>query len=88
MRTLAAVALGLVLGFVCVAPVRGQQMSVAEYQRKSTKDAKKQEKLQKKADKNRTKALKKMNKANKKQAAKDKKSDEKANRKLHGGLIG
>ena len=58
-------------------------MSVAEYQKKSAKDAKKQEKLRKKAAKQQAKAQKKTNKAQAKQLKKDRKANEKANRKLH-----
>jgi uncharacterized protein HemX len=80
----AAVALAVALGGVWVAPARGQQMSVAEYQKKSAKDAKKQEKLRGQAAKKQAKAQKKANKAQAKQLKKDRKSDAKANQKLHG----
>jgi uncharacterized protein HemX len=80
----AAMALAMALGAVCVAPALGQQMSVAEYQRKSAKDAQKQEKSRNKAAKNQAKAQKKAKKAQAKQLKKDRKSDAKANRKLHG----
>ena len=72
-----------VLGAAFVPPAGGQRMSVAEYQKKSAKDAKKQEKLRKKAAKQQAKAQKKTNKAQAKQLKKDPKANEKANRKLH-----
>ena len=72
-----------VLGAAFVPPAGGQRMSVAEYQKKSAKDAKKQEKLRKKAAKQQAKAQKKTNKAQAKQLKKDRKANEKANRKLH-----
>jgi hypothetical protein len=61
---------------------KAQQMSVAEYQRKSAKDAKKQQKLQKKAAKQQAKAQKKAEKAQKKQLKAARKADAKANRQL------
>jgi hypothetical protein len=80
----AALVLAAALSGVSVAPARGQQMSVAEYQRKSAKDAEKQQKQRSKAAKNQAKAQKKANKAQAKQLKKDRASDAKANRKLHG----
>jgi hypothetical protein len=64
----------------------GQQMSVAQYQHKSAKDAKKQQQLQKKMAAQQRKAQKKTDKANKKQLAKARKADAKANRQLHQGF--
>jgi Mg-chelatase subunit ChlI len=59
-----------------------QQMSVAEYQRKSAKDAKKQQKAQKKAAAQQRKAQKRTAKAQKKALKKGQKADAKANRQL------
>lgn len=64
-------------------PARAQQMSVAEYQRKSAKDAKKQQKIQKKMAKQQAKADKKAARAQQKSLKKDQKADAKANRQLH-----
>jgi Skp family chaperone for outer membrane proteins len=64
-------------------PARAQQMSVAEYQRKSAKDAKKQQKMQAKSAKLQAKAQKKADKAQKKQLKAGQKADAKANRQLH-----
>jgi hypothetical protein len=83
MKRVAAFALLLALGIPWVVPARAQQMSVAEYQRKSAKDAKKQQKLQKKAAKQQAKAQKKAAKAQKKQLKAARKADAKANSQLH-----
>lgn len=79
--------LALLLLIVCGAsyatPAHGQQMSVAEYQRKSAKDARKQEKLRKKNAKLEKKAQKRAAKAQKKSLKARRKADAKANRQFH-----
>jgi hypothetical protein len=77
-RVVAFVLLALLSGS-WVAPAQAQQMSVAEYQRKSAKDAKKQAK----SAKLQSKAQKKADKAQKKQLKAGQKADAKANRQLH-----
>jgi hypothetical protein len=83
MKRVAAFALLIALSSSWAAPAPAQQMSVAQYQRKSEKDAKRQQKLQKKAAKRQAKAQKKANKAQKKQLKAGQKADAKANRQLH-----
>jgi hypothetical protein len=78
----AALALLIALSGSWAVTTKAQQMSVAEYQRKSAKDAKKQQKLQKKAAKQQAKAQKKAAKAQKKQLKAARKADAKANRQL------
>lgn len=85
-RRIAALVLLLALCGSCVIGTPAQQMSVAQYQRKSAKDAKKQQKLQKKAAAQQRKAQKKTEKAQKKQLEKGRKADAKANRQLHQGF--
>jgi hypothetical protein len=83
MKRVAALALLLTFSSAVSTPVEGQQMSVAQQQRKSAKDAKRQEELQKKAAKQQAKAQKKAEKAQKKQLKAAQKADAKANRQLH-----
>jgi hypothetical protein len=64
-------------------PVHAQQMSVAEYQRKSAKDARKQQKLMKKNARLQQKAQKRAAKVQQKQLRAAQKADAKANRQLH-----
>jgi hypothetical protein len=82
MRRLAGLVLlaGLCAGWA--APVRSQQVSVAQHQRDSDRDARKQAKLQRKAAKRQAKAQKRLNKAQAKQLKKARKADAKANRQL------
>lgn len=81
-KRVAGIALLIALSGVRAVTVKAQQMSVAEYQRKSAKDAKKQQNLQKKAAKQQAKAQKKAAKAQKKQLKAARKADAKANRQL------
>ncbi len=74
---------GVSLACALPAAVRAQQMSVAEYNKKSAQAGKKQDKDRAKAAKNQQKAQKKAQKAQAKQLKKDRKSDAKANRSLH-----
>lgn len=78
-------ALALLITFVAsqALPLHAQQMSVAEYQRKSAKDARKQQKLTKKNAKLQQKAQKRAAKAQQKQLKAGQKADAKANRQLH-----
>lgn len=85
-RRIGAFVLLLALCGSCAISTPAQQMSVAQYQRKSAKDAKKQQKLQKKAAARQRKAQKKTAKAEKKQLKKGQKADAKANRQLHQGF--
>ena len=64
-------------------PVHAQQMSVAEYQRKSAKDARKQQKLMAKNARLQRKAQKRAAKMQQKQLRAGQKADAKANRQLH-----
>jgi len=64
-------------------PAHAQQMSVAEYQRKSAKDARKQQKLMKKNAKLQQNAQKRASKAQQKSLKAAQKADAKANRQLH-----
>ena len=81
-RVVAFVLLAVLSGSWAI-PARAQQMSVAEYQRKSAKDAKKQQKMQAKSAKLQAKAQKRADKAQKKQLKAGQKADAKANRQLH-----
>jgi mannitol-specific phosphotransferase system IIBC component len=85
LRGLAGLALAAGICFVAPGPLRAQQVSVAQHQKQSNKEAAKQDKARKKAAKNQAKAQKKAQKAQAKQLKKDRKSDAKANRQLHGG---
>jgi len=77
-------ALGLLVGFTasCAVPLQAQQMSVAQYQRNSAKDARKQQKLTKKNAKRQRKIEKRAAKAQKKSLKAAQKSDAKANQQL------
>jgi len=83
MKRVAAIVLLAALSGSWAIPAEAQQMSVAEYQRKSAKDAKKQQKMQAKSAKLQAKAQKKADKAQKKQLKAGQKADAKANRQLH-----
>jgi K+/H+ antiporter YhaU regulatory subunit KhtT len=78
-------ALGLLVGLTasCAIPLRAQRMSVAQYQRNSSKEARKQQKLTKKNAKQQRKVLKRAAKAQKKSLKAAQKADAKANRQLH-----
>jgi|GEM_PF-3163933 hypothetical protein len=80
-RLLALVSL-LGITALCAPPLRAQGMSVAEYQRKSAKDARKQQKLMKKEAKRQKKILKRAAKAQKKSLEAARKADAKANRQI------
>ena len=77
-------ALGLLVGLTASSaiPLRAQQMSVAQYQRNSTKEARKQQKLTKKNAKSQRKIQKRAAKAQKKSLKAAQKSDAKANQQL------
>jgi hypothetical protein len=64
-------------------PAHAQQMSVAQYQRKSANDARKQQKLMKKNARLQQKAQKRAAKVQQKQLRAAQKADAKANRQLH-----
>ena len=78
-------ALALLLGFTAsyASQLHAQQMSVAEYQRKSAKEARKQQKLMKKNARLQQKAQKRAAKAQQKSLKMAQKADAKANRQLH-----
>jgi Protein of unknown function (DUF2756) len=80
-RLLALVSL-LGIAALCGPLLRAQQMNVAEYQRKSAKDARKQQKLMKKEAKREKKILKRAAKEQKKSLEAARKNDAKANRHL------
>jgi len=77
--------LGLFAGLAasCAIPLHAQQMSVAQYQRNSAKEARKQQKLTKKNAKVQWKVQKRAAKAQKKSLKAAQKADAKANRQLH-----
>jgi hypothetical protein len=77
-------AIGLLVGLTssCAIPVHAQQMSVAQYQRNSTKEARKQQKLTKKNAKRQRKIQKRAAKAQQKSLKAAQKADAKANRQL------
>jgi hypothetical protein len=83
MKRLAALA--LLVGFAASwsIPVHGQQRSVAEYQRTSATEARKQQKLREKNARLQQKAQKRAAKAQRKSLKKAQKADAKANRRLH-----
>ncbi|MGB7727112.1 MAG: hypothetical protein WBL50_03715 [Candidatus Acidiferrum sp.] len=83
MRRIAGLLVLAGVSLACALPARAQQMSVAEYNKKSAQAGKKQDKDRAKAAKNQQKAQKKAQKAQAKQLKKDRKSDAKANRSLH-----
>lgn len=76
--------LGLLAGLTasCVIPLHAQQMSVAQYQRYSAKEARKQQKLTKKNAKQQRKVEKRAAKAQQKSLKAAQKADAKANRQL------
>jgi hypothetical protein len=77
-------ALGLLVGITasCAITLHAQQMSGAQYQRNSAKEARKQQKLTKKNAKQQRKIQKRAAKAQKKSLQAAQKSDAKANRQL------
>jgi hypothetical protein len=83
MKRLVALVLLVGLAASYAIPLRAQQMSVAEYQRKSAKDARKQQKLMKKNARLQQKAQKRVARAQKKSLKAAQKADAKANRQLH-----
>ena len=82
MKRLLTLVLLVGLGASCGIPLHAQQMSVAQYQRSSAKEARKQQKLMKKNAKLQRKALKRAAKAQKKSLKAAQKADAKANRQL------
>jgi hypothetical protein len=83
MKRLLALVLLMGLTASCAIPLRAQQMSVAQYQRNSAKEARKQQKLTKKNAKQQRKAQKRAAKAQQKSLKAAQKADAKANRQLH-----
>jgi hypothetical protein len=82
MKRLLALVLLVGLTASSAIPLHGQPMSVAEYQRQSAKDARKQQKLIKKNAKLQRKAQKRTAKAQQKSLKAAQKADAKANRQL------
>jgi hypothetical protein len=82
MKRLLALVLLAGLTASCAVPLHAQQMSVAQYQRNSAKQARKQQKLTKKNAKQQRKIQKRAAKAQKKSLQAAQKSDAKANRQL------
>jgi uncharacterized protein HemX len=82
MKRLLALVLLVGLAASCVTPLHAQQMSVAESQRKSAKEVRKQEKLMKKNARLQQKAQKRAAKAQQKSLKAAQKADAKANRQL------
>jgi hypothetical protein len=78
-------ALGLLVGLTgsCAMPVHAQRMSLAEAQRQSAKEARKQQRLMKKNAKLQRKAQKRAAKAQQKSLRATQKADSKANRHFH-----
>ena len=83
MKRLLALVLLVGLTASCVIALHAQHMSVAEYQRKSAKEARKQQKLMKKNARLQQKAQKRAAKAQQKSLKAAQKADAKANRQLH-----
>jgi uncharacterized protein YlxW (UPF0749 family) len=83
MKRLLAFGLLIVWSASYTLPAHAQQMSVPEYQRKSAKDARKQQKLMKKNARLQQKAQKHAAKVQQKQLRAAQKADAKANRQLH-----
>lgn len=83
MKRLFALVLLVGLADSCASPLPAQQMSVAQYQRNSSKEARKQQKLTKKNAKLQRKVLKRAAKAQQKSLKAAQKADAKANRQLH-----
>lgn len=82
MKRLLALVLLAGLTASCAIPLHAQQMSVAQYQRNSEKEARKQQKLTKKNAKQQRKVLKRAAKAQQKSLRAAQKADAKANRQL------
>jgi hypothetical protein len=82
MKRLLALVLLVGLTASCASRLRAQQMSVAQYQRDSAKEARKQQKLTKKNGKVQRKVLKRAAKAQQKSLKAAQKADAKANRQL------
>ena len=82
MKRLLALVLLVGLTALCTIPLRAQRMSVAEYQRESAKEARKQQKLAKKNARLQQKAQKRAAKAQQKSVKAAQKADAKANRQL------
>jgi hypothetical protein len=82
MKRLLALVLLVGVTAPCAIPLHAQQMSVAQYQRNSAKEARKQQKLTKKNAKVQRKVQKRAAKAQKKSLKAAQKADAKANRQL------
>jgi hypothetical protein len=82
MKRLLAPVLLVGLTASCAVPLHAQQMSVAQYQRSSAKEARKQQKLTKKNAKQQRKILKRAAKAQQKSLKAAQKADAKANQQL------
>jgi hypothetical protein len=82
MKSAAIWVLLTVLAGSCAVTTKAQQMSVAQYQRKSVKDAKKQQKAFKRNAKLQQKAQKRAAKAQAKSLRAGRKADAKANRQI------
>jgi hypothetical protein len=82
MKRAAILVLFAVLSGSCTATAKAQQMSVAQYQRKSAKDARKQQKAFKRGAKLQQKAQKRAAKAQAKSLKAGRKADAKANRQI------
>src|ERR1700739_3911759 len=83
MKRLLALVLLVGLTASSAIPLHAQQMSVAEIQRKSAKETRKQQKLMKKNARLQQKAQKRAAKAQQKSVKAAQKADAKANRQLH-----
>jgi hypothetical protein len=83
MKPLLALVLLVGLTTSDVIPLHAQQMSVAEYQRQSAKEARKQQELMNKNARLQRKAPKRADKAQQKSLKAAQKADAKANRQLH-----
>jgi hypothetical protein len=82
MKSLIALLLLVGITAPCAIPLLAQQMSSAQYQRNSAKEARKQQKLTKKNAKQQRKIQKRAAKAQQKSLKAAQKSDAKANRQL------
>jgi hypothetical protein len=83
MKRLLAMVLLVGLTASHASPLHAQQMSVAQYQRNSAEEARKQQKLTKKNAKVQRKVQKRAAKAQKRSLKAAQKADAKANRQLH-----
>jgi hypothetical protein len=83
MKRLLALVLLVGLTASCAIPLHAERMSVAEYQPKSAKEARKRQKLMKKNARLQRKAQKRAAKAQQKSLKAAQKADAKANRQLH-----